>query len=409
MAELQDDFDGNLNEIVEFIEQLELDLLTYEDVLDSQQDTTDLVHSIFRVAHNLKSSLGLVHRDASSMLVHAIESNFDLIRNGRMKPTEALVHQALLAVDAMRFNIFLPEEHAENLARTREELEAMYQEGQQKASKEAVSLQFPLNERQKTLLRSMVEQNFNIFQIEKIISPQSFSQTGYENLPIYDDIREVGIHIVTFPDYEDLPKNQSEALVRVVIATTFTEQDLGMHIFDPVKSLDLTTLDLASENKVGNGSLPSSSQGSSAPLLKVRVPKAVRPLNILVAEDDFVSRTVIHEILSPFGTCDLATDGREAVDAFEHTLQEGGHYDLVCLDIMMPGLDGIQTLEKLRTLEEEQGLMGNDRVKVVMTTALDSLEQVFKAFRLQSDAYLIKPMTRAKILNQLRKLHLIEL
>jgi two-component system chemotaxis response regulator CheY len=43
-----------------------------------------------------------------------------------------------------------------------------------------------------------------------------------------------------------------------------------------------------------------------------------------------------------------------------------------------------------------------------MTTALDNIDQVFTAFRLQCDAYLIKPISKSKVLNQLRKLRLIE-
>jgi two-component system, chemotaxis family, chemotaxis protein CheY len=399
MAEFQDDLDINLSEIVELIEQIELDLLMYEDLLDAPQDTAELVHRIFRAAHNLKSSFGLIHRNASSLLVHAVESNFDLIRNGMMKPTQTLVHQSLLAVDAMRFNIFLPEERTEDLERIREELDSIFHAGREAASKESVALQFVLTERQKILLRSMIAQNFNVFQIEKTISPHSFSQTSYENLPIYDDIREVGIHIATYPEYEALPKNVPEALVRIIIATTFTADDLGLHIFDPLKPVDAASIDVGSQK---------AALQAAAQTPKLRTARAVRPLNILVAEDDFVSRTVIHEILSPFGVCDLAADGREALIAFEQTLKEGGRYDLVCLDIMMPGMDGIQALDGVRSLEQQHEIMGHERVKVVMTTALDSLDQVFKAFRLQCDAYLIKPMTRAKILNQLRKLHLIE-
>jgi two-component system chemotaxis response regulator CheY len=148
---------------------------------------------------------------------------------------------------------------------------------------------------------------------------------------------------------------------------------------------------------------------SSQPALAAkREVRAVKKMNILIAEDDFVSRTVIHEILSPFGVCDLAADGREALLAFEHTLKDGGHYDLVCLDIMMPIMDGTQALTGIRELEEQFGIRGNARSKIVMTTALDSMDQVFKAFRLQCDAYVTKPLSRAKILNQLRKLHIIE-
>jgi two-component system chemotaxis response regulator CheY len=75
---------------------------------------------------------------------------------------------------------------------------------------------------------------------------------------------------------------------------------------------------------------------------------------------------------------------------------------------MMPIMDGTQALKGIRDLEEQYNITGNSRTKIVMTTALDSIDQVFKAFRLQCDAYLTKPISRAKVLNQMRKLHLIE-
>lgn len=410
-----DEREFHLSEIIDLIERLEQQLLTFEELLDTPNDKTEYVHQIFRIAHNLKSTLGMAQQNASSDLIHAVESNFDLVRNGIAQATPLLVHKALMAVDIIRFNIFLAEEQVPELHELQVSLEAIFNELNQSTSeKDSIELQFSLTDRQRVLLSSMVQENFNVFQIEKIINPQSLSQNVYENLPIYDDIREVGIHIATYPEYENLPKSESESVLRIVIATTFTLEDLEMHIFDPVKPVDAQSLLLQKK-------IPSVSSDSNTPQqrehLQVASPqapapqrevRAVKKMNILVAEDDFVSRTVIHEILSPFGLCDLAADGREALMAFEQTLKDGGHYDLVCLDIMMPVLDGTQALKSIRDLEERYAVFGNARTKIVMTTALDSIDQVFKAFRLQCDAYLTKPISRAKVLNQLRKLHLIE-
>ncbi len=404
--------DINLSVIAELIEELEQDLLTLEEMLDTPKDLTEFVHHAFRTAHNLKSSFGMIRREASSALVHTIESNFDLIRNGFAKPTSMLLHQSLLAVDAMRFNIFLPEERTDELERLQKELELLYADAAKGGRKEAVEEHIPLSDRQKKLFRSMVAENFTIFQVEKVISPQTMSRQVFDNLPIYDDIREVGIHIATIPEFEALPKNSSETVVKILLATTFTAEELEMHIFDPVRPVDPRAV-------ADSPSLQTSSSGTqnTAPAIlseqghKGLDTEHIRPkkrMNILVAEDDFVSRTVIHEILLPFGTVDLAADGREAVMAFEQTMADGGFYDLICLDIMMPILDGTIALERMREYEVKKGIIGNTRAKIVMTTALDSMDQVFKAFRLQCDAYLVKPITKAKVLNQLRKLHLIE-
>ena len=51
---------------------------------------------------------------------------------------------------------------------------------------------------------------------------------------------------------------------------------------------------------------------------------------------------------------DVTVDGMEAVDAFMMALEEGNPYDLVCLDIMMPVMDGYQALVGIRNLEKKE-------------------------------------------------------
>ena len=67
-------------------------------------------------------------------------------------------------------------------------------------------------------------------------------------------------------------------------------------------------------------------------------------MRILLAEDNFVTRKLMVAILSQYGECDVAVDGMEAVDAFLMALEDGKPYDLICLDIMMPVMDGFQAL-----------------------------------------------------------------
>jgi len=131
-------------------------------------------------------------------------------------------------------------------------------------------------------------------------------------------------------------------------------------------------------------------------------------LKILIVEDDFVSRSVLIEHLSSFGICDTAVNGHEAVTAFTKALEQKLPYDLICLDIMMPGMDGQETLREVRRIEENHGIVGLDGVKVIMTTALDDFQNIMMAFRSQCESYLVKPIEKAKLLNQLRGLSLIE-
>lgn len=130
-------------------------------------------------------------------------------------------------------------------------------------------------------------------------------------------------------------------------------------------------------------------------------------MKILIAEDDFASRKFMLRFLSQHGECDITVDGAEAVEAFEMALDENEGYDLVCLDIMMPVLDGYQALEKIRNIEDEKQVSEDRKAKIIMTTALSERKNVTKAFHLGCTAYAGKPIDQDKFENVLKKLELI--
>lgn len=130
-------------------------------------------------------------------------------------------------------------------------------------------------------------------------------------------------------------------------------------------------------------------------------------MRILIAEDDFASRKFMLKFLSKFGECDITVDGMEAVGAYLMALDAGTPYDLVCLDIMMPALDGYQALKAIRDIEQERKIPEDNRAKIIMTTALNEGANVNKAFDLGCVAYAGKPIDQVKFESVLRKLELI--
>lgn len=131
-------------------------------------------------------------------------------------------------------------------------------------------------------------------------------------------------------------------------------------------------------------------------------------MRILIAEDDFASRKFMLRFLSKYGECDVTVDGAEAVEAFTMALDENEGYDLICLDIMMPGVDGYQALKTIRQIEAEKGITEKNRAKIIMTTALNEGRNVTKAFELGCTAYAGKPIDQEKFINVLKKLDLIQ-
>jgi two-component system chemotaxis response regulator CheY len=130
-------------------------------------------------------------------------------------------------------------------------------------------------------------------------------------------------------------------------------------------------------------------------------------MKTLIVEDDFTSRLLLQASLTPYGECHIAVNGREAVEAFRAAREQGQRYDLICMDIMMPEMDGQEALRQIRKLEDDADILSGDAVKVVMTTALDDIGNVMAAFKGLCDAYLMKPIEKANLLAKLKSLHLI--
>ena len=93
-------------------------------------------------------------------------------------------------------------------------------------------------------------------------------------------------------------------------------------------------------------------------------------MKILIVEDDFVSRQLINKLLTPLGEVDCAANGNEAFTAVKMAIDNNQPYDLICLDIMMPEVDGIMVLKKIRQLEAQLGLNPETRSKIIMTSAV---------------------------------------
>ncbi len=116
----------------------------------------------------------------------------------------------------------------------------------------------------------------------------------------------------------------------------------------------------------------------------------------------------MHQLLLEYGQCDVAVDGLEAVKAYELAWGAGEPYDVMFLDIMMPNMSGHEALKIIRDKEKERGVTPQKEVKVIMTSALDDVKNVTQSFfQGGASAYLVKPIERRKVIEELRKLGLI--
>lgn len=130
-------------------------------------------------------------------------------------------------------------------------------------------------------------------------------------------------------------------------------------------------------------------------------------MKILMADDEHICRKLMTEHLSNFGKCDSVENGDQVAEAVEKALESGKYYDLICLDIMMPKMDGQTALKIIRELESKYDIPEGDGAKIIMMSALGDHDNIITAFHEQCDAYLVKPIKFETLKAKLKELELI--
>jgi two-component system, chemotaxis family, chemotaxis protein CheY len=127
-------------------------------------------------------------------------------------------------------------------------------------------------------------------------------------------------------------------------------------------------------------------------------------MKILIVEDELTSRIILQKILSSFGEVDLCYNGNEAIDIFRSMLDQGTPFDLICMDFMMPEIDGHAALTRIRAIEKEKGITQSEKVKVIMTTGLSNIETEYADIPSLCEAILLKPIRKDTLLKSLQNL-----
>ncbi len=127
-------------------------------------------------------------------------------------------------------------------------------------------------------------------------------------------------------------------------------------------------------------------------------------MKALIVDDDLINRKFLSAMLEGEGNIELAKSGYEALDKIKDAKKAEEPYDVIFLDIMMPHMDGIETLSEIRAYEAELGLTLENGVKVVMVTALADKQNVLSAFSQGCEYYLVKPIQQEKLFDLLKEL-----
>lgn len=114
--------------------------------------------------------------------------------------------------------------------------------------------------------------------------------------------------------------------------------------------------------------------------------------SILVVEDDTDSREAISTMLEALGYSPRAfPTGDDALKELREDAQHGRTIDLALLDIMLPGLNGYEVLQELKTIPEYFN------VPVIMVTAKDADSEIIEGYKYGADYYITKPFTTKQL------------
>ena len=149
--------------------------------------------------------------------------------------------------------------------------------------------------------------------------------------------------------------------------------------------LPLSPVDDASRNA------PLESDATGPKLASPALDIQIGPLDVLVVDDNIVNQKLMDTLLGKWGhQVTIAGDGEQAIKAVE-----GKSFDLILMDIQMPGMDGLEATRRIRSLETS--LPDRRRTPIYALTAEALDEQVSAGLRAGLDGYLTKPLERMRL------------
>ena len=125
-------------------------------------------------------------------------------------------------------------------------------------------------------------------------------------------------------------------------------------------------------------------------------------MKVLIIEDVAICQRILKRLLGDYAECDTFANGKDGLQAFIEANQSNNPYDVIFLDVMMPGLNGFDILQKIRKIDPK-----SEKVKIIMATSVVDSRNVSKAIKYGCDGYIIKPYKKEEIEKQLEKLGLV--
>lgn len=123
-------------------------------------------------------------------------------------------------------------------------------------------------------------------------------------------------------------------------------------------------------------------------------------MKTLIVDDE---ATCLVELLNEWGSCDVATTGIEGLEYVENALKIKAPYELILLDIILPELNGLDLIKKIRRLELVYNIKSVDESKIVVISTRRDEPSILEAFRNGGTGWIGKPIDPNSLIANLRK------
>ncbi len=211
-------------------------------------------------------------------------------------------------------------------------------------------------------------------------------------------------HALGIAACERLAQASGAAARRIVLITPAARHALGAlktagftgYLVKPVRAISLAAR-LAGER---DGFEPA--RGETLDAAAMQIDAANGGLAILIAEDNDINALLVQALLKRLGHRPaVVTDGAAAVEAWRDAADGGAPFDLVLMDVHMPGSDGIAAARAIRALETERGAR---RTPIIALTANALAEDRDACIAAGMDGFLTKPLDRERLVAALAAL-----
>ncbi|MCP3875323.1 MAG: HDOD domain-containing protein [Desulfobacteraceae bacterium] len=124
-------------------------------------------------------------------------------------------------------------------------------------------------------------------------------------------------------------------------------------------------------------------------------------MKTLIIDDAKISRKVIQKIMEPISECQMSDDGKKGFAIYEKAVEQKKPFDLLTLDVSMPGVSGLKVLNEIRRKEQKMKISKAKKAKIIMVTSRMDTATIKKCIKLGCNGYLTKPINKYLLLKSL--------